>query len=496
MLTYFALLIGLALVAVIIMFFCMYFFNTKFFNYGWKTASKTSDPQTIFSPANIEINSHAVDIEIKTGSENKIVYYDGFVGIVKGIKHDDGTVEIPKSTFDVVNDDTKSIVTVNEPTNGWFSSGKSKLEIYIRSAWLDSNVPNFTINSYKSNVTIDLEGYASNIEFNSKNKANLTVYSPINSLSGTYEIGRLVATGNVGIANVSTKNGTLQINGTVVGYGDNKADVTIMADNANVKLNEVNGTLTYLGRSGGQASGGKISAKKVKKGLTIDSRSFDATIAELQEGCNVTATSTGNLTINKYVSKVSTKRINVAKGNVTINELDVNNIDITTTNGNVTLNISSNSNNNNSAINVNTTNGNINISAKVTNNEKDYYFSGTISATSGNGNIVVKDVYNNKDNKCAVNLRSTGKGKVVCYFDGIATGSSMETNSGNLIADIKVGSAAFLNVIANNKSISLSGTTEFNGKTQFTPIYNAESIEINPILTIVSASGKVQVKEF
>ncbi len=496
MLTYFALLLGLVLVAGIVMFCCMYFFNTKFFDYGWKSASKTSDVQTVFSPSNIEINSNAVDIEIKSGSENKVVYTDGFIGIVKGIKHDDGTTEIPKSIIEIVNNENKSTINVKEPTKGWFSSGKSKLEIYINSEFLKSNIPEITINFNKGKASINLETYKSNVTFNSNNRANLTISSPVNSLTGNYEIGKLIATSDVGCANVTTKNGTLQINGNVVGFEDNKADVTVKAENANIKLNEVNGTVTYLGKNDGEASGGKLSAKVIKKSVTIQSRSFDAIINELYEGCNVSASNKGNLTIDKYVSNVSTKRINVNKGNVTINELDVNDIEITTTNGNINLNAYSLDNGKDNKINVKSTNGNINISAQTINNENKYYFSGTIVAQSGNGNIVIKDVYNKEGNVCIVNLMSTGKGKVVCYFEGIASCSSMETNSGELIADVKMGSAAFLNVIANNKIINLSGTTEFADKTQLTPIYNAESIENNPILTIVSASGKVQIKEF
>ncbi len=477
--------------ALVIMFFCMYFFETKFFQYGWKSASKQSFTDVLNNPANFEINTNGVAVEIKSSFENKIIYTDGYVGIVKGIKHDDGSIEIPASTVKITDTENKTTISVTEPSKGIFSAGKSKLEIYINENFLKENIPNITINSVKGSNLVNLGEYASNIEFNSSNKAYLNAASKVNKLTGSYEIGKVTCAVDVANIDIATKNGTLQVKGAVIGSDSLKADVTVNAENANINLKEILGTFTYTGKNAKPASGGKINITSIAEGITIDAKSFDLNINELTGGCNINASTTGNVNIKKFVASLVNKTIIVNKGKVNINHLDVDSINIETTNGNININATSTTNQNNTnKIIAKSTNGDIKINAKITSNEQSYFYAGEIKATSTKGSIILKDV------NCKVNLKSTDKGKVVCYFETIFNESSLETNEGDLFADVRPGSAAFLNVVANNKSINLPNTTTFAEKTKLTPIYNAQNIEENPILTLISNSGKVEIKQY
>lgn len=494
MLEYFLLLVGLVVVAAIIMFFCMYFFGTTFFNYGWKKAPSESETYAITHPEHIEITTNAVKVEIMSAAENKVVYTDKFTGIVKGTKQDDGSLEIERSYAVIADENNITSITTIEPNKGWFSISESALQIYISEETLEQNiVPTIKINTEKSNVFVNLDKYKCNLEFNGQGKASLTASNFVSKLTGDFGIGKVVCEGNVGNVEVTTKTGTVQVKGNVVGdtvASENiKADVTVYADNANLKFNEINGTLTYLGRTTGEATGGKIAAESVSNGLTIESRSFDATIGTLVGGCNVLASSSGNITINKYDDlSSSNKTIVSGKGNVKIGHLNVNNIEIETTTGAVDLVATSSENNvNNNTIEVNTTNGSVNIVACETNNNKPFKFIGSIAVTTKKGDIVLKDIY------CRVNLVSSDNGKVVGYFKDIVAGSSLESNHGDLIANIEAGTSAYLNVVANNKSISLPNTTSFSEGTKLTPIYNPAANA--PVLTLISLNGKVEVKQ-
>lgn len=490
MVQYFALIIGIALACALIMFFCMYFFNTKFFDYGWKAASKTSQNITLNHPTNFEVNTQCVEVSIKLGGdENKIVYSDKFVGIVKGVKHDDGSVEIPKSYVEVIDEPTKTIINVIEPSKGLFGAGKSKLDIYIKESSIKNTIPSITINSVKGFSNIDLDSYSCDLTFNSTGKANISVNSNISTLNGNFAIGKILCKNNVGSATVETKNGTLQIDG-IVGTENIIGDVTISADNPNVKLNLVTGTLTYIGKNI-ESSGGKIEVETIDKGITIESRSVDLKVKNLKGGCNIITHSSGNIVIDNYTSTTGTKIIKAQKGKVDIKKLDVDNINIETTTGNVLLNASSiASKSQNNAINVTTTNGDITINANLKTNSNIVPFKGSIVAKTKKGKILVKEV------DCKVNLKASDRGKIICYLNSIVDGCSFETNTGDLTLDIRAGSSAFLNVIANKKSINLSNTKSFASNTKLTSIYDAESNVNNPILTIISKNGAVKINEF
>ncbi len=498
MLEYFLLLVGLVVVAGIVMFFCMYFFGTTFFNYGWKKAPSESETFAITYPQHIEITTNAVKIEIMSAAESKVVYTDKFTGIVKGTKLDDGSLEISRSYATILDDNNTTSITTVEPNKGIFAVSESVLQVYLSEETLEQNVvPNIKINTEKSNVFVNLDKYKCNIEFNGKGKSSLTISNFVSKLTGDFGIGKVVCEGDVGSVNVTTKTGTVQIKGNVIGDtlgSENiKPDVNVYADNANLKFNAVNGTLTYLGKSSGEASGGKITADSIGNGLTIESRSFDANIGTLVGGCNIIASSSGNITINKYDDITSSnKSITTGKGDVKISHLNVNNITIETTTGSVDIVATSSENNtNNNTIDVKTTNGSVNITACEINNEKPYKFIGKISVNTTKGDIVVKEIY------CLVNLVSSDNGKVVGYFKDIVTDSSVESNHGDCIANIEAGTTALLNVIANDKSIKLPNTTSFREGTKLTPIYNANVNDISntPVLTLISLNGHVEVKQ-
>lgn len=490
MFEYFALVVGLALVAALIMFCCMYFFKTTFFEYGWKSAGKVSESVILNNPGNIEINTRAVEVSVQVGSENKIEYTDGFSGIVKGIKHDDGSVEIPNSKIDTTDNNFKTTINVIEPTKGWYGAGKSKLNVYISDKFLENNIPTITINSHKGFSSIDLGEYKCDINFISEDRANLNVVSGVNRLTANFANGKITCKSDVATANVETKKGTLQIDGITGSVDIPTGDVTMTADNGNLKLNVVNGTVTYLGRSS-KTSGGKIYADTITNGITAESRSIDITLKQLTGGCNIVAANSASITIDKLNSASQTKIIKAGKGNVTIKYLDVDNITVETTNGNITVNaVSILTRSEQNKISLSSTNGDITVNASITSNDVKKSFVGTIEAQTNKGYILVKEV------SCKVNLRANDRGKIVTYLDEIVTGSSVETNTGDLTVDIKAGSAAFLNVVANEKSINLSSTKSFLEKTKLTPIYNANNINTNPILTIISKSGKVKINEF